>query len=512
MSTKRVRRRTCLIIGLLVAPITCRSPSSALVVSPKNGMIEPGATRQLVAVAWGTDSPLSPTGTTWDSRSPSVAMVSGSGVVRGLAVGTAWVVASRAGGRDSTKVTVQRVPTSVVIANASAPGMLSADVGITVRTAVTPGAMLLDINPGESIQGKVNANPAGTAFRIKAGTHRRQTIVPKSGNQFIGEPGAVLDGENTTEYAFHYGRGTASYPSNVRIRGLVITRYRTRPQFGAVTAGDSTGREGRDWVVEDNEISRNAGVAVRIASGMQLLRNSLHHNGQAGVSGVGHSVLVEGNEIAFNNPARAFDYEWEAGGAKFVLTDSLIVRDNHIHDNIGPGLWTDIENINTLYEGNRIENNADVGIYHEISYRATIRNNTIRGNGWDRLGRLMIWGRGAGILISASTNVDITGNIVAGNAQGITAFQQNRGSGRFGVHRLANILVWSNTIEMNVGGSGIAQDSSDPDLFAPARNIRFYENRYLLGTMPRYFHWNSAERTRLEWQAAGQDIGSTFNR
>lgn len=498
MSTKRVRRRTCLIIGLLVAPITCRSPSSALVFSPKNGMIEPGATDAPAPLAVGNTAQLSAvllgrSGTvirglpiTWSSTAPALASVPVSGVVPARSAGAA----------------VSRV----------SYGMLSADAGATVRTAVTPGAMLLDINPGESIQGKVNANPAGTAFRIKAGTHRRQTIVPKSGNQFIGEPGAVLDGENTTEYAFHYDRGTTSYPSNVRIRGLVITRYNTRPQFGAVTAGDSTGREGRDWVVEDNEISRNAGVAVRIASGMQLLRNSLQHNGQAGVSGVGHSVLVEGNEIAFNNPARAFDYEWEAGGAKFVLTDSLIVRDNYIHDNIGPGLWTDIQNINTLYEGNRIENNADVGIYHEISYRATIRNNTIRGNGWDRLGRLMIWGRGAGILISASTNVDITGNIVAGNAQGITAFQQNRGSGRFGVHRLADILVWSNTIEMNVGGSGIAQDSSDPDLFAPARNIRFYENRYILGTMPRYFHWNSAERTRLEWQAAGQDIGSTFNR
>ena len=54
------------------------------------------------------------------------------------------------------------------------------------------------ISVGQSIQSAVNANPEGTTFVIKAGVHRRQSVKPKSRMTFIGEPGAVLDGEGAT--------------------------------------------------------------------------------------------------------------------------------------------------------------------------------------------------------------------------------------------------------------------------------------------------------------------------
>ena len=77
------------------------------------------------------------------------------------------------------------------------------------------------IAPGQSIQALVNANPAGTTFIIKAGTHIRQSVIPKSGDRFFGEPGAVLDGQDVAQYAF--SKGNAPYPSNVTISGLKIT-------------------------------------------------------------------------------------------------------------------------------------------------------------------------------------------------------------------------------------------------------------------------------------------------
>ena len=58
------------------------------------------------------------------------------------------------------------------------------------------------VRPGESIQAAVDKHPAGTTFVIKAGVHKRQSVVPKSGNTFVGESGAVLSGEGVTEFAF----------------------------------------------------------------------------------------------------------------------------------------------------------------------------------------------------------------------------------------------------------------------------------------------------------------------
>lgn len=361
----------------------------------------------------------------------------------------------------------------------------------------------IEIRPGQSIQEAVDANPSGTTFVLKAGVHRRQRVQPKDGMTFAGEPGAVLDGENATDFAF---RGTAR---NVTIQGLIIERYVPGAQMGAVKAGDHVSSQNSDgWLVQNNEIRYNDGGGVRIGHRMVLKNNHIHHNEQIGVVGVGDDVLVEGNEIAWNNYNKKHSYGWEAGGTKFVKTRNLVVRNNHVHDNWGPGLWTDIDNIDSLYEGNLVENNADSGIFHEISYRATIRNNTVRGNGYDRVGA---WAYGAGILVAHSPDVEVYGNIVENNQNGIMGVQQDRGDGDFGPHELRNLNVHDNTV---VQGSkqwaaGVAQDVGDTGVFS--RNIRFQNNRYTLGTGDgRWFEWQNGQRTRTQWQDYGNDGSGTF--
>ncbi|HUP18958.1 MAG TPA: right-handed parallel beta-helix repeat-containing protein [Gemmatimonadota bacterium] len=360
------------------------------------------------------------------------------------------------------------------------------------------------VQPGESIQAAVNANPSGTTFVIKAGVHRRQRIEPKDNTTFVGESGAVLDGENSTDFAF---LGTAR---GVTIRNLVIERYVPGVQMGAIKAGDHDASRNSDgWLVEDNEIRYNDGGGVRIGHRMVLRDNYIHHNEQIGVVGVGDDVLVEGNEISYNNFNRKHDYGWEAGGTKFVKTRNLVVRNNHVHNNWGPGLWTDIDNIDTLYEGNLVEDNADTGIFHEISYRATIRNNTVRRNGYDRVGA---WAYGAGILIAHSPDVEVHDNVVEDNQNGIMGVQQNRGSGAYGAHELRNLNVHDNTVvqKSKQWAAGVAQDVGDSGVFG--RNIVFSANRYTLGsTSGRWFEWENGQRTTDQWKAYGHDTGGSFS-
>jgi parallel beta-helix repeat protein len=361
--------------------------------------------------------------------------------------------------------------------------------------------------PGESIQAAVNAAPAGATFLIKAGPHLNQSVVPKAGNVFLGEPGAILDGGGTTPYAFS---GGSTRPSNVRIEGLVIQNYNPAVQMGPIKAGGHTGAEGTSgWIVKNNEVRYNkTGGGIRIGHRMQVLGNHVHHNAQIGIVGVGDSVLVEGNEIAFNNYLKQYDYNWEAGGTKFVLTKDLVVRNNYSHDNWGTGLWTDIDNVGALIEGNRVFNNADVGIYHEISGAAVIRNNEIRGNGFDRGG---IWLWGAGIVISASSDVEVYGNTLSGNAHGIAGVQQARGSGIYGTYLLRNIYVHDNDIDLSAGGkTGAVQDIGDNSMFTTA-NIRFAANRYTLGANAYPFAWANADRSVTQWKGYGQDLTGTFS-
>lgn len=357
----------------------------------------------------------------------------------------------------------------------------------------------ISIHPGESIQAKVDASPAGTEFVIKAGRHVRQSVVPKDGNAFIGETGAVLDGEGAVIHAFS---GSAD---DVVIKGLIIERYAPGSQKHAVYGGTSAG-----WLVEGNEFRHNDGGGLHTGRKMRVLRNHFHHNAQMGLGGDGDSVVVEGNEIAYNNYQKAYDYGWEAGGAKFVRTRWLTLRDNYVHDNWGHGLWIDIDCWTTLIENNRAENNAAAGIFVEISYVAVIRNNTARGNGYDAS-----WLDGAGILVNSSPDVEIHGNTLSGNRNGIIALEADRGTGDYGPYIVRNLHVHDNDVDVSGGGAtGIAiYGSGTPtDVFSSTRENRFVHNTYRLGTNPDPFTWNDDRLTEAEWRALGMDVTGIFHR
>jgi hypothetical protein len=64
---------------------------------------------------------------------------------------------------------------------------------LTVGLSAAPDTVYLKV--GDNFMNAVNANPGRTVFVIKAGVHRGQSIVPpKTGNAFIGEKGAVMNG------------------------------------------------------------------------------------------------------------------------------------------------------------------------------------------------------------------------------------------------------------------------------------------------------------------------------
>ena len=55
-------------------------------------------------------------------------------------------------------------------------------------------------------------------------------------------------------------------------------------------------------------------------------------------------------------------------------------RGNWVHDNIGNGIWSDGNVHDVTYENNLVQDNTGIGIFHEISWDATIRNNVVRNN------------------------------------------------------------------------------------------------------------------------------------
>lgn len=356
----------------------------------------------------------------------------------------------------------------------------------TPPPTVDVGDVDVHIYPGDNINNIAGRNPNNTVFMIH-GVHYGQQVSPKSGQVFVGAGDAVMDGSNSARAAFD------SYADGVQIIGIEIRNYNTTNEWRGAING-----LGEDWVVKNCEIHHNsvAGLWMEGGGDPQIIGNFIHHNGRSGLSvRYTDGGLIQDNEISYNNYQDEWNWGWEAGAGKMWETNGLVIRGNWSHHNHGPGFWADTNNINTVYENNVIEDNYANGIFHEVSYDAVIRNNVIRRNGFDHAA----WLWGGGIVIASSPNIEIYGNTIEDNFNGISMTKQARGSGEYGYHTLANIYVHDNTI-IDSGLTGAAYDDGSSEIYSS--NIRFENNSYS-GDVGWY--WMNREVSWSQWNSYGHD-------
>jgi hypothetical protein len=214
-------------------------------------------------------------------------------------------------------------------------------------------------------------------------------------------------------------------------------------------------------------------------------------------------MVFENNELAYNNYL-GFSSGWEAGATKWVKSDSLTIRNNWVHHNLhgGPGLWCDIDNNNILMEGNVCEYNGGNGIFQEIGFKATITCNISRFNGKDYNG----WMYGAQIMISASSNVEVSYNIIETApdfGDGITLVEQDRGED----HHTHSNYIHHNDITIRTdysldrgdyGFNGADADYNKRNFWYTNTNRFDYNTYHLRDTNEYHFKWATPE-TETDW-------------
>jgi parallel beta-helix repeat protein len=398
-------------------------------------------------------------------------------------------------------------------------------------SSVSPGPACTGtaLTPARNVQAAINTAPPGTTFCFGPGRYHVSSLVPKPGDVLDGgRQTAVLDGGNSAPYAV-YGDSASPGPAQVTVQGFVIQNFKTPLQQGAIQDFN-----GPDWIIRNNHITHNAAAGVATGDNVRVLNNLIDHNGQEGFAAHGDGGLYQGNEIAYNNFNLTVDPTWEAGGGKAWETDHLTFRNNNVHDNGGPGLWADTNNINTTFDGNTVSNNWGPGIYEEISYNATIINNTVTGNGMPSSpggGQRLGWGWDAGIQLrgsgglSSSSPLVIANNTVTDNYNGITLLQSpqpnacpNTGNdeGTHGPCLVRNVIVEDNGITMTQGWTGGAQDGTSDFVFTSGNN-RWLQNSYCVASATHpddgyAYDWLAWDNWRswYDWQGLGLDTDGTF--
>jgi parallel beta-helix repeat protein len=307
----------------------------------------------------------------------------------------------------------------------------------------------------------------------------------------------------------------AGHASNITVKNLTVEKYATPIQSAAIQPA------GPNWTVEGNDVRLNHAFGIKAKTGgdnIRVLRNKVHHNGEMGVGAGGAADGTwDSNEIAYNNSNRV-NPGFEGGGSKFV-GDRIRISNNVVHDNYGPGLWTDEGGTYNTYEHNISYNNFGGGIRYEISRYGVIKYNTVYGNT-----------RNPQIVYTGSDHGRIIGNLVVDDGSGGIFVQNIVGTRpRETIYKLTDTQVTGNTIVFGPETStaaGVLDFSRppQPEVFRDPSNI-FDHNIYKFQGQSRFgaallsqAAWCWGENpgggprriTWPTWQNAGQDRSGSF--
>ena len=303
----------------------------------------------------------------------------------------------------------------------------------------------------------------------------------------------------TSRYAFH---GSAD---DVTIDGFTIEHYATPGRQGAINPRvGRAGAAGLDWTVTDNVLRFNHGWGVKMETGMRIAGNVIRGNGQGGIGGVADRAVIEGHDVVDNCVAGFRCFGWEGGGMK-LHGDDLTVRDNTVRSNRGHGIHTDIGCDRAVIDGNVVLDNQGAGIHHEISGSATITGNSVQRNGFRPTGVSE-----PGILVINSSEVEISGNEISGNARQIVLRQGDRTSAGI----LRAIAVSGNAIDLAGAGDVVVAKTQGVSAPGWGEDIAFSDNTYTVAAAAgtsRPFKWRDATMTIEQWRRqARQDADSEF--
>ena len=367
--------------------------------------------------------------------------------------------------------------------------------GVGPQSTIQCPATRVDIWPGQSIQLIVNSNAVGTTFCLRAGVHQlTSSIRPKTGNTFVGEYGAVLDGTGWTTTDDTQGAFRRSQPGH-RVRDHPESRDPQDAPLGHPCALPSVAVTGRSNTTRLPPTNRG----IHFGPYSTIRNNYIHHNG---IWRRLHRVYADyttfdSNEIAYNGR------EQKVAGSAANVT----FRNNFVHHNIGDGIWYDTNpNAGAVIEYNTVEDNGRNGIFFEASIGATISNNILRRNAWDA------------VFISMAQNAHIYNNWLEANFGGIDYFLNCFALSA--TDDVKNNAAYDNTVIIGTqsstyasafGSTGCTSTQLAPYLNG-SKNLTFYRNAYRVPSLSftQYFYWGGW-KDWSQWQALGQDGGGSLS-
>ena len=421
------------------------APVATVTVSPSSAPLRVGATVQLIATLKDSaGNVLTGRAITWSSNATGVATVSASGLVRGIAPGTATITATSEGKNGTATVTVTLVPVASV---SLSPNPASVQVGSTVQLAATLRDSAGNVLTGRSVTwssgtpGLATVSATGLVSGVATGTVTiTATSEGKSGTAtvtvtaqvtrsgFYVSPSGTSGGDGSSarpwdlQTALSGASGRIQPGDTVWLRAGTYTGHFTSSLSGTSSAPivvrqypgeraiiDRNGTSGEPLVVDGSwtiywgfEVmnsstvrfgsglaARPAGVYIRNAANVKLINLIVHDTGHGTyVEASAHNIEIYG-WIIFNGGS---DNSVRGDGHGIYIrndgTTPKVVRDNVIFDQFGFGLHGYAEGGDHLdhmvFEGNVVFNAGSLSAFDSpnmiLGGVTSATNDTVRNN------------------------------------------------------------------------------------------------------------------------------------
>jgi len=268
---------------------------TSVVASPDNGTVTVGQTSQLTAVAKDPlGQPVSGAPIAWSTTNASVATVNATGVVSGVAVGTAGVVASSGGFSDTVSVSVTAVAVASV---AVAPTSVSLAAGATSQlTATAKDAS------GTTLTGRLVTWKSSNAQVVTVDATGKLSGVA----QGTATVTATIDGKSASSAVTVTAAAVTSVTASVNATALTVGQTTQ----ASATAKDASGAviSGRTvtWSTSDAKIATvsSTGLVTAVAAGSATITATVDGvKGSVGVTVT--NVVIASVSVSINSSSVA---------------------------------------------------------------------------------------------------------------------------------------------------------------------------------------------------------------
>ncbi len=193
---------------------------------------------------------------------------------------------------------------------------------------------------------------------------------------------APAEGQDIAKLTVEYARRDGLFWPKEPLNDIQITGFRLRHNADWFRGRSAITVSGQRWLVEGNHIEWGSylGLQMRNSNHCTVRGNVVEWCGDMGMGGGPNiGLLVEGNRILYNN-WRRINPSFEGGGSKWTSTMESYLRDNEFAYNHGSGLWCDGFNCNNFHDHNTCHDNSIWGMFSEINWDETFRENVSYNN------------------------------------------------------------------------------------------------------------------------------------